>query len=81
MHWLRSNDIASSSPATNCSCVGSLPDRIRFESMIFGDDNERDKGGEPETMERERENGHNSDKEDGGSHDNDESMIFYEMKA
>nr|VDD26288.1 unnamed protein product [Brassica oleracea] len=49
--------------------------------MIFGDDNERDKGGEPETMERERENGHNSDKEDGGSHDNDESMIFYEMKA
>lgn len=37
------------------------------------------KGGEAEAETKERENGHNSDKEGGGSRDNDESMSFYDV--
>lgn len=84
VHWLRSNDIASTSnklltwrvltgpgsgPVLNLSGLSDLSGN--------GVDECEDKGEEAEVEKMKREN---SDKEDGGgSHDDDESMSFYDV--
>ncbi|KAG7563757.1 hypothetical protein ISN44_As10g005290 [Arabidopsis suecica] len=80
VHWVRSNDIASSS-------YKLLTWRVKTEPVLnlpsFLDPNncedivEEEEAG-LETVKTEH-NGDNSEKEDGGSHDYDESMSFYDV--
>ncbi|CAH8373412.1 unnamed protein product [Eruca vesicaria subsp. sativa] len=83
VHWIRSNDNPQSSYKLPTCWIITGPRSVLNLNCLpdlngTGDENERDKGvAEVETMERE--NGHNSDKEDGGSHDDDESMSFYDV--
>ncbi|KAG7558966.1 hypothetical protein ISN45_Aa05g005760 [Arabidopsis thaliana x Arabidopsis arenosa] len=79
VHWVRSYDIASSS-------YKLLTWRVKTEPVLnlpsFSDpnnceDNVEDEAG-VETVKTEH-NGDNGEKEDGGSHDYDESMSFYDV--
>ncbi|KAF8108196.1 hypothetical protein N665_0114s0082 [Sinapis alba] len=85
VHWLRSNDIASSSyKILTCRIItrpGSVLNLTGLSDLNGnGDGCEEDKGGEAEDEMIKRESGLNSDKEEGGSHDgDDESMSFYDV--
>ncbi|CAN6876165.1 unnamed protein product [Brassica oleracea var. botrytis] len=89
VHWLRSNDMASSSSYKLLTCriitrpgTRSILDLAGLSELNGnGDDFKEDKGGEAEDEMTKRENGHNSDKEEGGSRgrDVDESMSFYDV--
>ncbi|XP_024007510.1 uncharacterized protein LOC112083544 [Eutrema salsugineum] len=82
VHWLRSNDIASSSYKLLTWRVLTGPGPVLNVPGILdlnGDgDHCEDKGEEAEVETMKRENRHNSDKEGCGSHD-DESMSFYDV--
>ncbi|CAH8360959.1 unnamed protein product [Eruca vesicaria subsp. sativa] len=82
VHWLRSNDKASSSYKLLTCRIITRPGSGLTDLNGNGDESEEDKGGEAEVETIERENGHNSDKEDGescGGDDEDESMSFYDV--
>ncbi|CAL9248425.1 unnamed protein product [Arabidopsis halleri] len=79
VHWVRSNDIASSS-------YKLLTWRVKTEPVLnlpsFLDPNNCEDNVEEETgleTVKTEHNGDNSEKEDGGSHDYDESMSFYDV--
>ncbi|KAL0737653.1 hypothetical protein Bca4012_013863 [Brassica carinata] len=86
VHWLRSNDIASSKLLT-CRIITGPRSVLSLTGLSDlnggnGDDCEKDKGGEAEVETIKRGNGHNGDKEDGGSRgdgDYDGSMSFYDV--